>query len=202
MDLRELKKEAQSLPSISEQLRKFQLSWVKPLRAKTSLVLAHLDKTTQQELKRKLSGMNPLFSALRGSHFLQEKLQQQSRSLVELKLNALQGNQPRCQQLIQLLIKDPVFNIKQTLLEVQQLERHLSQLAREYSALNASLEEQLSLEGALLYSDLPHQQHLLNLHQTAQQQKNLARKIAEQFVALTREIKVKHAREIKGKHLK
>ncbi len=191
MDLRELKKEAHSLPSIQQQLQEFQLSWVKPLRAKTSLVLAHLDKTAQQELRKRLSRMNPLFRALRESRFLQEKLQQQSRSLVELKLNAMQENSVRCQQLIQLLIKDPVFNIKQTLLEVQQLEHNVSLLMREYSQINTFLENRLPLEGALLYADVPHRLHLHNLQKTGQQQKKVSRKIAEQFVALTREIKIK-----------
>lgn len=189
MDLRELKKEVQSLPNLQEQLHQFQLSWAKPLRARTSLLRAHLDKTTQQELRKRLSKTTALFPALREGRLIQEKLQQQSRSLVELKLNTIQGNPARCRQLIQLLIKDPFLNLKQTLLEIEQLEHNVSLLMREYSQINTFLEGQLPLEGTLLYADLPHRQHVQNLQLAVQQQKKVSRKIAEQFVVLTREIK-------------
>lgn len=187
MNLRELKKEVQSLPNLQEQLQQFQLSWVKPLRAKNSLVLAHLDKTTQQELRKRLSKTTALFPALREGRLIQEKLSQQARYLVELKLSMMQGNSTRSRQLIQLLLKDSFLNIKQTIVDVQQLEQDVSHLAGDYSLINAFLKEQLPLESALLYADLPHRQHLVQVQRVVQQQKKVIREIGEQFVSLTRE---------------
>lgn len=186
MDLRELKKEVQSLPNLQEQLNQFQLSWVKPLQARTSPLLAHLDSTTQQELRKRMGKTTAFFSTLRESRLIQEKLSQQARYLVELKLSMIQGNSIHRQLLIKLLIKDPFLNLKQTIGEVQRLEQNISQLVHEYSQINTFLEEQLPLEGALLYADLPHRQHLTNLQESAQRHKRIILSIGEQFIALTR----------------
>lgn len=188
MDLRELKKEAHSLPNLQEQLHQFQLSWVKLLRAKNSPVLAHLDRDSQQRLKKQLSKMNPVFAALRQDSLIQEKLPQQARYLVELKLNKIQGNESRCRQLIQQLLKDPFLSITQSLKEVQLLEKNISQLAQEYASVNVFLEEQLPLEGALLYADGPHQHQLEVMQKSVQRQRNVMHRLAEQFITLTRSI--------------
>lgn len=191
MDLHSLKNEVQSLPHLQEQLQQLQLSWIKPLRAQTSPLVAHLDKKTQQELRKQLSKTTTIFASLRKGRLLQEKLQQQTRYLVELKLSLLQGNSTHSQQLIQLLLKDSFLNITQTIADVQQLEQQVSQLTQEYSLLNAFLEKQLPLESALLYADLPHRQHLLSLQRAVQQQKKVVRQIGEQFIALTRSSSLK-----------
>ncbi|MEK6951081.1 MAG: hypothetical protein AABX13_05150 [Nanoarchaeota archaeon] len=191
MDLRRLKNEVQSLPNLQEQLRQLQLAWVKPLHAKNSPLLAYLDRERQQELRKQLSRTNGLFASLREGRLIQEKLQQQARYLLELKLSLLQGNATRGQQLIQLLLKDSFLSIKQTIAEVQQLEQNVSLLARDYAQINTFLEERLPLEGTLLYADLPHRQHLLELQRTAERQKSVVREIGKEFIMLTRSSKGK-----------
>jgi hypothetical protein len=189
MDLRRLKNEVQSLPNLQEQLRQLQLSWVKPLRAKNSPLWAQLDGETQQELRKQLSRISGLFASLREGRLIREKLQQQARYLVELKLSQLQGNSTRGQQLIQLLVKDSFLSIRQTIAEVQQLEQNVSLLARDYAQFNTFLEERLPLEGTLLYADLPHRQHLLELQRTAARQKRVVWEMGKEFITLTRSSK-------------
>ncbi len=186
-DLRALKKEVAQLPAIPLTLQNLQLSWVKPLRARTSSVLLHLEPPQQQEVKKRLGKMKDIFSALPQGTVIQEKLQRYAHYLVELKLTQLQGNRSRRQQLITIFLQDNFLNLRQTLQEIQDFENTVKTLIQHYHAINAYLEEHLPLEGTLWYADLPHQHAVQQLQNAVEQHKRLIRQIGDQFVALARE---------------
>lgn len=187
MDLRSLKKEAETVPDLLETLRKLQLSWIKPLRAQTSPIIQDLDAPTRKEIKVRLATVSSLLESLRSHQFINGKLQQYSSSLIELKLALLRQDPGKFEYYLNLFLYDEFSNLRTAITEIGEYGELLQQLQQEYQAINHWLEEQLSLEEGLLFADLPHKYAIQQLQAIAEKQKSLIKEIGSQFLILSKQ---------------
>ena len=190
MSLRELKKEIHSLANIEKNLKDFQDNWIKPLRTNTNShlpFLKKLDPDTRLQLNKKLVQLQDDINQIKQSQMINERLIHHSRYLIEMKLNSLQGNQTKSQVITDRLLNDDVFNIKQTISDVQSFETSLNNLQEQYEEINELVQKRLSLEETLFFMDLPHKIYLGNLIKISQEQKNIVRNLGRNFVHLAKQ---------------
>ena len=190
MSLRELKKEAHELPSISEDVDKFSQHWIKPFHKSANHKLPSLKKLSKEEKKKlnlKIGALHHNMKLLKGSQVINDKLGYYARYLIEMKLTTLNGDSQKADMITKRLLNDEMLNMKQTIKEVQRFERDVKKLQGEYDEVNELLHKTLSLEETLFFMDLPHRRYMFSLVKTAQKQKNITRKIGHNFVKLAKE---------------
>src|SRR3989344_9424032 len=122
MDLREVKKEVQNLPNITELVEKFTVHWLKPIRANTNLPFPFLVTFSSEKKKnfnKKLAILQETLGAIQYGQTIHEKSGLYARFLVELKLAILQGNHSKARTLSRRFLKDDFLNFQNTIKEVK-----------------------------------------------------------------------------------
>jgi len=128
MELKELKKEINSLASIDENLLGFKNSWLKQIKHNTNQqfpFLQELDQKTKKELNNSLSSYQKLFNQLKYAQFTQEKLSSLAHYLVELKLTSINDDKKKSKVLLNKFIRDDFLKLKNLVDEVNQFEFNL-----------------------------------------------------------------------------
>lgn len=194
MEIKELKKEVESLNNLSGELKKFQDNWIQPLRKNSNSHLPFingLDQNIKQKLQQKLIALQPILEKINSSQVIQDKLNHYSRYLVELKLSTFNGDKEKPKVISHQVLNDDFLSLKQTLAEIKILEASLTHLQREYQEINQMVSKYLNLENALFFMDLPHQKYLNNLLQTSKRQKELSRRIGTHLISMIKETQLK-----------
>jgi len=197
MDLKELKKEVQQLPSIEQTTKQFKENWLKPYHKDTHIpkhfeFLKNLDPITRAELNKRLAETKQHLDTIGENQILSEKLHQLTRQLVELKLTNFNGDTKKAKQITNRLINDEVLSIAKTVEEINDFEERVAKISDHYQEINTLLDKRLSLEEALYYMEIPHHRYLQTLQKTAQHHKTIARAIERQFTAITKESSLKN----------
>ena len=194
MEIKELKKEVESLTNLSVDLKKFQDNWLHPIRKNTNYNLPFikdLDQNTKQKLQLKLTALQPILNQINSSQIIQDKLKQYSRYLVELKLSTFNGDQEKSKVISHQILNDDYLSLKQTLSEVKLLGASLNHLQREYQEINQMVSKNLTLEDSLFFMDLPHQKYLNNLLQTSKRQQELSHRLGTHLITMIKETQLK-----------
>lgn len=189
MELRELKKEVQNLPSIQENLQLFQENWIRPLRSNTNShlpFLSNLDPATRKEINQRLGKLNKTLDDIKSNQLIHEKLQQYARQIVELKLTTLNGNTQKFKSITNSLLHDEFLSMKNTLADINAYEENISRLSEEYNHINDLLQHKLSLEETLFFLDLPHRLYLHNLLKISKDHQMIARDLGRHFVSIAK----------------
>ena len=117
MDLREIRRETESLTNISETTDNFKKNWIKPLRKTSNKHLSfikNLDEDTKKELKHRLDTVHKHINSLGQDQMINDKLKTYSRYLIELKLTTFNGDQNKSKVITNSLLNDDFMNLKQT----------------------------------------------------------------------------------------
>ena len=171
MQLRDVKREVESLPSLAEITQQFQEQWMKPLRAHTASqpLLSKLQPELQKELHQQLAEVQKQIQNLKASRFISEKLHQYARYLIELKLASLSQDKQKAKMFRRQLEQDQFLNSKTIQQDIARYTQDLQSLEREYSRINEVVQQNLSLEDTIYFSALPHKTTLKNLKNLAEQ---------------------------------
>lgn len=188
MQLRDVKKEIESLPSISEITRQFQEQWIKPLRAHTHSkpLLSQLKPTLQKELQQQLAEIQKHIQELKRSQIISEKLHQYARYLIELKLALLSQDTQKSKMFRKQLEQDQFLNIKTIQKDIAVYYQNLQSLATEYSQINEVIQRNLSLEDTIYFSALPHKTTLNNMKNLAKQYQRIIVELRQQAQVVLR----------------
>ncbi len=190
MELRELKKEVQALPALEGEVRKLRDSWVRPLQ---NGALSSIDPELRKNIHRRVGLLQPVLKELRKRQIIHEKLQQQARQLIELKLSSFRGDGEQCRAIMQHLLTDDFFSLRGTIREIRECGELISYVRREYHAVNTMVHKHLPLEEALALHDTAHthSRALKKLSAISQKQKEAVRDIGREFLALRKSIEEK-----------
>ena len=194
MELRDLKKEVNSLPDLSEHLQKFQLHWIKPIKANTNKHLPFLQQLPlpkKQEINTKLFFVQQKMKELGHAQVVNHKLQEYARYLIELKLTTLNGNKVKAHYITNLLLQDEFLNTKNLLYDIKYLEKNVRSIAYKYNHINELIQKEAPLEEAVHFLHLPHKQHLQTLLAAAKKQKVMAKHLGEHFLSLAKQTRRK-----------
>ena len=189
MDVQSLRKEVRALPTIESQLEQLQQSWIKPLRQNAGHTVSfsqNLSPQSRQQLHRTLTMLRKQFQNIALGQQVTTNLQQQARTLIEIKLSLLRGDSLKAAFLTNQLLHDEVHSFRKTLHNFREFELAVLNLWQDYLQLNDWLQPQWSLEENVQFNNLPHQHHLSLLLRTTHQQKRLICSLGQQFVALCR----------------
>lgn len=195
MKLRELKKEVTELPNIEDSVKNLQEYWLKPLRANTNQhlpSLQHLSPEEKKELNKKITNFHNILKQVRSGQMINEKLRHYAHYLIELKLTTLNGDKQKSKLITDKLLYDQFNSIRSTIEEVQQFEHKVNNINRFYNHLNDWLQKNISLEENLLHLEQPHKKHLQALLQVSRKQKELTKKLGQEFVELTRQTRIQN----------
>ena len=182
MFLRELKKETHALPPLKEQTEPFISSCIAPLK----LLLKELSHQQHQELGRKYQDLKSTVEQLAFFQSIHDKLQYQSRQLIELKLAEFTQDKAKTKFITHRLLKDEFFNIPQTLMDIRMFNEHLKSLQEKYQELHQELHKSLSLEHHVQLLHLPYRQQLAGFSLLQKQQQSLAKNIGKEFVKMVK----------------
>jgi hypothetical protein len=197
MDLREIRRETESLTNISETTHNLKKNWVSPLRKNSNKHLPfikNLDEDTKKELKHRLDTVHKHINEIGQDQLINNKLKTYSRYLIELKLTTFNGDQSKSKVITHSLLNDDFMNLKQTLTDIQQFDKKVAGLSEQYHEINDLLHKKLSLEETLFFMNLPHLKYLNNLLQTSKKHKTISRHIGKHMVALIKETQLKKRR--------
>jgi len=194
MDLRELKKEVNSLPNLSEHLQKFQQHWIKSIKANSNKQLPFLQNLSmhqKQEINSKLFFVQQKMKELEHAQIVNQKLQEYARYLIELKLTTLNGNKVKAAYITNLLLQDEFLNTKNLLHDIKYLEKNVKSVAYKYHHLNDLIQKEAPLEEAVHFMHLPHKEHLQTMLSASRKQNALVKHLGEHFISLAKQTRRK-----------
>src|SRR3989338_2014847 len=186
MSLREIKKEVDSLPSIYEHVNSIHQEWLRPLQNSPHSFLEDLDVSTRKEVKQRLNFMKSSLDEIKLGQAINEKLKHQARQLLELKITAFNGDKNKSKVLKNGLLHDEVFNIQQTIADIQEFNQLTQKVSQHYEEIGRILEQNLRLEKSVIYQELPHKIHFKKLQEMAFHQKELVHKLGTEFLLLAK----------------
>ena len=195
MELRELKKEVYELADLEKLSKNFQDNWIKPIKSNTNTHLPFLQNLAAEiklELNQRLKHLHENWEYIKSAQVINQKLAHHIRYLIELKLTTFNGDSQKSKLITNSLLNDDFFNLKQTIHQVQELEKHLGEFSQGYQELNEFLHPHLSLEEGIFFSELPHQKHLQKLKDTSQQQKKIIKHLGNHFLHLVKETQLQN----------
>ncbi|MEK6901692.1 MAG: hypothetical protein AABX37_05075 [Nanoarchaeota archaeon] len=195
MDLRALKKEVDTLSNVEEHLELFQNNWIKPLRTNTNShlpFLKKLDAQTRLHLNKQLAEFQSHIPKVKQGQNVNDKLRLYAKYLIDLKLNAIQGNPSRSKLIVNQMLNDEYLKFNQTMIEVREFEEAIEKMSDHYQDINVLLQKQLTLEETIFFLDLPHKLYLHHLRKTAERQKHLMRDLGRHFIVLAKEASLKN----------
>ncbi len=185
MDLRSIKKEVESLPNIQHNVKDIFLQVIKPLHVSES-IFKNLSHQGRAELKKKLSFLKKSLEDLNNGQNINERLLQQSRMLIELKLTTINGDKQKFNAIKKNLLQDKVFNFHQNISHVQDFQTRVKEVHQQYQEIDQLLSSSLNLENSVIYSDLPHHILFQRLYNTSQKQKELVHHLGKELVQLVK----------------
>ncbi len=189
MDLRELKREVQALPDLSECAETFHSHWVKPLRSNTNKnfpFLNQLSAETKSALNTKLLTAQKNISQIKQSQLINQKLSAYSHYLIELKLTTLNGNKAKFKFIAHHLLHDEFLKLQNIVIDIKNFEENIITLSKIYKEVNKQLEKNLALDESISVMDLPHQKYLLSLSDTCKKQKIIVRQMSQHLASLVK----------------
>lgn len=189
MDLRELKREVQTLPDLSECAETFHTYWVKPLRSNTNKnfpFLNQLPAKTKSKINVQLSAAQKNLSQIKQYQLINQKLTTYSRYLIELKLTTLNGNKTKFKFIAHQLLHDEFLKLQNIIVDIKDFEENIVALSKTYKEVNKRLEQNLSLDESISVMDLPHQKYLLSLLDTCKKQKIIVRQMSRHLASLVK----------------
>lgn len=186
MSLREVKKEVDELPNIPEHVNKINTGWLRTLQHPDHSFLEDLDSATKKEVKQKINLLKNSLEEIKLGQVIHEKLKHQARQLVELKITAFNGDKNKSKILKNGLLHDEVFNIQQTIAEIQEFSYLTQKVTQHYEEIGRILEQNLCLEKSVIYQELPHKIHFKRLQEMAFKQKELVHKLGTEFLMLAK----------------
>ncbi|MBI2146768.1 hypothetical protein HYU22_05515 [Candidatus Woesearchaeota archaeon] len=190
MELRELKKEVQGLPDVRQNLQDFHTHWIKPLRGKpSSISLQSTSPQSRKELTKRLLKAQETITSLHEGELITQKLQQYARHLIELKLTTFNGDTQKSKVITHLLLHDKFLSLTQTIAQIKAYNESLAELQQQYQEINEMVHQNVSLEEALYFMELPHARYLQNLIKLGEKQKALVRDLGRHFVSLAKQTK-------------
>ena len=182
MSLRELKKETHALPQLKEHAEQFISSCIVPLK----LLLKELSHQQHEELGRKYQHLKNTVEQLAFFQSIHDKLQHQSRQLIELKLAEFTQDKAKARIITHRLLKDEFFNIPQTLMDIRMFGDNLKSLQDNYRELYQELHKSLSLEHHVQLLHLPYRQQFTDFSLLQKHQQSLAKNIGKEFVKMAK----------------
>ena len=197
MDLREIKKEAESLHNIEKNLKQFQNNWIKPLKKNSNKHLPFikdLDENSKKQIHDKISQLKNTFEEIKSCQVINEKLKHYSKYLIEMKLSTFNDNQQKSQVITNQFLNDDFMNLKNTLNQIKAFESNVNHLHQQYHEVNDLLHKRLSLEEAVFFMEIPHLKYLHNLLQVTKDHKTISRHIGKNMIALIKETQFKKHR--------
>jgi len=186
MDLRELKKEVDGLQDLRNSLGKLHLEVLKPLSELRLPFLQELHPEKRKTLHQKLYALTQTIAKIKQGQLLHEKLQQQARSLVDLKLASFSKDKNKSKHLIKQMLHDDVFSLQGTMVEIQKMEQNIQLLSQQYDSVSQVLYQGLPLEDMLSADDLLKKSNVRGLQETVQMQKKLAQHLGRHFLQLSK----------------
>lgn len=195
IELRDLKKEAASLDDISSAVEKLQQHWIKPFHKHNNSHLPFLKTLplpVRAALSKKLIPAHAQLEEVKTGQHINEKLQQFSRNLLQLKLSTVQGDHKKAQYLVKQMVSDEYSNVSQAIEDIKNFEITVRKLSDHYHDVNELLHQNLSLEETVFFMELPHYYYLQSLLKTTQKQRILIRDLGRHLVALTKEASLKN----------
>jgi len=189
MEIREIKKEVANLANLQEEARNLRKNWLKPVRANTNKhmpFLQKLDSEAKKQLNLKLVAAHQHLVQIERSQIINDKLNNYSQYIVELKLAEFRGKSIRTRTITNKLLHDDFLSMKNTLIEVKAFQDNLIKFSDHYEEINKLLHKELSLDEALFFRELPHLKYLYNLLNTAKDQNNIARDLGRHFISLVK----------------
>ena len=197
MELKEIRKEVDSLHNIEENLKNFQNNWLKPIRKNSNKHLPFikdLDDNAKAQLQQKLANLNNTIEEIKSSQMINEKLKHYSKYLIEMKLSTFNGNQEKSKVITNQFLNDDFMNLKNTLTQIKAFESNVNYLHQEYHHINELLHKHLTLEEALFFMEMPHLKYLNNLLELAKNHQKISRNIGKNMIALIKETQFKKHR--------
>jgi len=175
MDIKQLKKDTDSLLNIEKEVRDFKKSWLK--------------QKDFPQLRPQLQELNKFLSDIQYAQIVNEKLKSLAHYLVELKVAFITNDEHKSNRLINKFISDPEMNIRRLVFEVPYLESQISIVNTSYHKILETLTKNTDLEVGVTALEGNHKKHLNNLISVSQDQKKLLSAIGKNFVDLTRKFK-------------
>jgi hypothetical protein len=183
MNLKEVKREVDTLEDVSANIKNIQKHFIKPLNLK---FLQSMSFDQRKELKQKIGLLNKDLKDIGIAQSINDRLRLQSRYLVEMKLTEFNGDKSRNKILQKQLLKDDVYNLSSTIVDVKEFGKQTSNIHSQYEQINSLLDKHLSLEDNLEYLELPHKIHFQNLIKTQQKQTKLVHKVGKEFIMMAK----------------
>ena len=175
MELKELKKEVESLPEIKEILNGFKKNWIRSLHDKKHQY-SMLEKITPEKTKQinyHLKEINRRIELIQEISSIKARLNTYARYLVELKLTSLNGDINKSKIITNSIIYDDFLNLKNTIGDHLEIECRITSLVNSYHKALELFNQELSLEDYLQLMDLEHKKHINNLQKLQLKQKKL-----------------------------
>jgi len=194
MDLKDIRKEVDSLHHIEENLNKFKDNWIKPIKKNSNKHLPfmkNLNQDSKKEIHNKILNLKNTFDEIKSSQIINDKLKHYSRYLIELKLTTFNEDQHKSEVITNQLLNDDFMNFKNTLTQIKALEGNVEHLQQQYHEVNDLLHKHLSLEEAVFFMEIPHLKYLHNLLQITKNHKVISRNIGTNMIALIKETQFK-----------
>ena len=190
MEIKELKKEIDSLPDLNKVLSNFRKFWLKEIKKNTNPDFAFLQKLEEgakKEINSYLKNCQEIWGELGYAQFINEKLSALAHYLLELKLTSLNGDKKKSKMIMKKFITDEFLSLKQLVEEVKNFELNLKKLRQVYDKVNQQILEEVSLEESVRLMDAPHKNYLNSLFLICRKQKRLLKSLGEEFIYLSRE---------------
>ena len=187
MDLKGLKREVEALPNIKEKVEKVKLDFLMPLQSPS--FLEGLNSGKRIEVKEKLAIFRKQLEEVSLGQGIHERLREQARYLVDLKLTTFNGDKEKAKMLTNQLLHDDLFNFQQALDDIKQWEKQLANLFQQYYGVTELLQNNLSLEYSIQLLESPHQQTIKDLLTISKKQRELVQGLGREFVEMAKSSK-------------
>ncbi len=192
MQLKQLKKEVEQLPSASASVANLRKHWVSAIRYNESTQTSLLDPLgpeTRQLVREKVALASKLLEELEYGQRIAQKLQHYARCLVELKLTELNGDKAKSTLLTKRLLQDEYLNLQATIADIRSFDATLQEFLRHYRDVNEVLQKELPLEDNVAFTHAPHGVSLRTLQMISFRQKEAVRGLGTEFVKMVKKRK-------------
>ncbi len=194
MELKEVRDELISLPSVDSQVNKLEERWNRLHRITESHLNSKLDPLQKKIINHKIQEGHRHLLTLKQNKMLQEMLRQYSHYLVELKLTLFKGDNAKAKVLTNMLAKDETLNLRQAISGVIHFQDSVKSFSRQFKEVSEILEDHLPLEEKIMLLDPTHQYSFKYLLMHSEKQKAIVRDLGRHFLNISKQISVKNAR--------
>jgi hypothetical protein len=194
MDLREIRKEVETLEDLQQHLCNFKSQWIAPVRANSNKqlpFLQNLPTNVKVELNEMLAQFQLTIDAIENHTMMQHKLRHYSKYLVQLALADLRSDTKKTEFVTNHVLNDEFLSLQNAIDEVKQLHSLVEELKVQYDTINLVLEPHLALEHSITFGELPHKKHLMHIEQAAVKYKTLLKHMGTNFIMMAAKSRMK-----------